>query len=265
LNQTSTAGAYCCGTEDVMLDSLTDAARGVGTWSPEMNMVPESTLLTEGVYVAFVSSSGYTAGDLYYVPVKKTAHHRLSDGVVVRVRRRLGVLAERPLERQRRRGCIRARTAFRRHRAFHHGKWFLTLGVVKVPAQRRADVGVGASSTRGTSALITSSAPPLAHPPDTVADPVFVGAGSSAMETKGAYAWSYSVTFSVRMASATTFQWRADPLGETTGSWSGSAAIEVGTLRPLGDSGVFVAFASGETYGVGDEWHVRGVLEGRRY
>ena len=30
LNQTSTAGAYCCGTEDVMLDSLTDAARGVG-------------------------------------------------------------------------------------------------------------------------------------------------------------------------------------------------------------------------------------------
>jgi hypothetical protein len=74
------------------------------------------------------------------------------------------------------------------------------------------------------------------------------------METKGAYAWSYSVTFSVRMASATTFQWRADPLGETTGSWSGSAAIEVGTLRPLGDSGVFVVFASGETYGVGDEW-----------
>ena len=77
LNQTSTAGAYCCGTEDVMLDSVTDAARGVGTWSPEMNMVPEPILLTEGVYVAFVSSSGYTAGDLYYVPVKKTAHHRL--------------------------------------------------------------------------------------------------------------------------------------------------------------------------------------------
>ena len=64
-----------------MLDSTTDSARGVGTWSPEMNMVTEPTLLGDGVYVAFLSSSGYTAGDLYYVPVKATAHHRLSDGV----------------------------------------------------------------------------------------------------------------------------------------------------------------------------------------
>ena len=46
-----------------------------------MNMVTEPTLLGDGVYVAFLSSSGYTAGDLYYVPVKATAHHRLSDGV----------------------------------------------------------------------------------------------------------------------------------------------------------------------------------------
>ena len=253
LNQTSTAGAYCCGTEDVMLDSLTDAARGVGTWSPEMNMVPEPILLTEGVYVAFVSSSGYTAGDLYYVPVKKTAHHRLSDGVVVafgadsgyspndrwNVSAAAGVYARGPLSGDTELSIM--------------GSGFLPSESLKCRLSDERTLVSSVVDARYVSPNHVVCATPE-HPPDTVADPVFVGAGSSAMETKGAYAWSYSVTFSVRMASATTFQWRADPLGETTGSWSGSAAIEVGTLRPLGDSGVFVAFASGETYGVGDEW-----------
>ena len=219
-NQTGTVhGAYCCGTEDVMLDSVTEPSRGVGTWSPEMNMVPEPVLLTEGVYVAFVSSSGYVAGDLYYVPVKKTAHHRLSDGVSVafgadsgyspgdrwNVSATAGVYARGPLGGDTELSVM--------------GSGFLPSESLKCRlSDARTMVSKIVDARYVSPTHVVCATPP--HPPDTVADPAFVGAGSSSMETRGAYAWSYSVTFSVRMASATTFQWRADPLGETTGSWS---------------------------------------------
>ena len=65
------------------------------------------------------------------------------------------------------------------------------------------------------------------------------------------------MTFAVRMASASTFQWRADPLGESTGVWSAAASIEpLGSLKSLGaDSGVFAKWRAGETFAVGGAWY----------
>jgi len=252
-NRTSTEGAYCCGPETVPLDSTTDAARGVGTWSPEMNMAAEPTLLGDGVYVAFVSSSGYTAGDVYYVPVKATAHHRLSDGVVVafggdsgyspgdrwRVAATAGIGA---------RGPLGGGTEL-----VVKGSGFLPTDALKcrlIDARTLVSKIVDARFISGE--RVACATPP--HPPDTLADPIFVGAGSSALSARGAFAGSTSVTFAVRMASATTFQWRADPIGETTGAWSSAGSTDPGSLKPLGSTGVFVTFALGETFGVGDEW-----------
>ena len=252
-NQTGTEGAYCCGPETVPLDSTTDAARGVGTWSPEMNMVSEPTLLGDGVHVAFASSSGYSAGDVYYIPVKATAHHRLSDGVVVafgadsgyspgdrwRVAATAGIGA---------RGPLGGGTEL-----VVKGSGFLPTDALKCRlSDERTLVSKIVDARFISDERVACATPP--HPPDAVADPVFFGAGSSALSTRGVFVWSTSATFVVRMASATTFQWRADPIGETTGVWSTPASIGAGSLEPLGDTGLFARFAPGETFAVGDEW-----------
>ena len=255
-NQTGTEGPYCCGTEDVMLDSTTDSARGTGTWSPEMNMVTEPTLLGDGVYVAFLSSSGYTAGDLYYVPVKATAHHRLSDGVSLAFGADSGyspgdVWSLSATAAIGARGPLGGGTEL-----VVRGSGFLPTDALKcrlIDARTLVSKIVDARYVSATRVLCATPE----HPPDTVADPVFVGAGSSALTAHGAFAGSTSVTFAVRMASASTFQWRADPLGESTGVWSAAASIEpLGSLKSLGaDSGVFAKWRAGETFAVGDAWY----------
>jgi hypothetical protein len=236
-----------------MYDSTLDAAgRGFGTWSPEMRMVPEPTLLTEGVYVAFLSSSGYTAGDIYYVPAKVTRLHRLSHGANVAFGAESGYS---PFDRwtftatagEPARGPLSGDTEL-----IVTGSDFLPSSslLCRITDERTAVTKI--VPARFVNANRVTCATPE-HPPDTVSDPSFAGSGSSALSTYGVFTGAQSVEFTVRMTSATHFEWRADPEGETTGVWRAAAPIVTDAIQPL-ERGVGVRWSEGETYSVGDRW-----------
>ena len=68
-NSTGTKGPYCCSTEDIMYDSQSMEGVTLRSWSPQINMMSTVPIyLDEGVYVYFATTSGYSHGDIYYIP-----------------------------------------------------------------------------------------------------------------------------------------------------------------------------------------------------
>lgn len=252
-DSTGTIGSpYCCGTENVLFDSTHDNANGVGTWSPATNMASDTTSLSDNVYVSFITSSGYTAGDLFYIPAKKTRHHKLSHGVSLAFGGDSGYSPD--------------------------DRWTLsaTSGIAaRGPSSGGTEIdvkGYGFLDSSGLSCRLTdgrtthTSVVPATfvssehvictspeHPLDTISDPVFVGSGSSALVTRGIFTGTQSLKFTVQMISSTTFKWRADPVDEVTGAWSATVTTTPGESQLL-EQGVSVHFDDGETYGANDEW-----------
>jgi len=263
-NTTGTPGPYCCGTEDVMYDSNLVSGVGaqkyaLGIWSPPMNMMTTIPVhLEEGVHLVFAKTSGYIHGDIYYVPVKHTQHHRMRHGVHL---------------------------AFGSSSGYSSGDvWSLT--ATAAVAARGPLSGYTELVIKGTGFLPTSSlrcrltdprtlhtmilparyvsseevhCQTLGHPPDGIADPVFHGSGSSVLFTHGIYTGTQTTVFTIRMVTATTFQWRVDPIGganhDRTDDWSNASPIRATFIRSI-KLGLSVRFSLHGGYSAGDKWTV---------
>lgn len=257
-NSTGTTGPYCCGTEDVMYDSQSMEGVRLGSWSPQINMMSTAPIyLDEGVYVYFATTFGYSHGDMYYIPVKQSRHHRLSHGVNL---------------------------AFGSMSGYSPGdKWSLTAtsGVpARGPLDGRTQIVVKGSGFLPTSSLRCRLTDPrtlhttvlparyvsseevqcitVAHPPDMITDPVFHGVGESTIFTHGVFTGTQTLVFTISLTSATTFKWRADPMENSdsrNGDWSDPMEISAGNVVLL-DQGVSVRFLAETEYSAGDEWKV---------
>jgi len=258
-NASGTKGSYCCGTEDVMYDETHIDGfeiHEIGRWSTTINMVAlVPTLLCDGVHVIFVTTTGHVPGDLYYIPVKTSTRHKMSHGVhlafgdysgyspgdtwtltataAVAARGPLGGNTEiivkgygfLPSEK------LRCRLTDSR-----------TLHTVFVPAQYHS-----ADELHCLTAV---------HPPDTIEEPVFSGTGNDALHVHGIYTGRQTIKITIRMVSATTFQWRSDAQNnneQNNAAWSVPLDIQTSLLIPLQD-GMFLRFSSEGGYLYGDTW-----------
>jgi hypothetical protein len=225
---------------------------GAGTWSPSINMDSETYEMRDGVFVAFVTASGYTAGDLFYVPCKRKGRHALSHGVSIAFGSDSGYS---PSDRWSvsANAAIAARGPFSGGTEMHiKGSGFIqSTGLLCRFSDSRTLVTATFPGTFVSANHVACASP--RHAMDTVSDPEFSGSGSSDLQTRGVFTGTQSLKFTVSMLSATTFRWRADPVDEVTGSWSGSVTVTPGANQVL-EEGVRVVFAAGATFGTGDSW-----------
>ena len=225
---------------------------GAGTWSPSINMDSETYEMRDGVFVAFVTASGYTAGDLFYVPCKRKGRHALSHGVSIAFGSDSGYS---PSDRWSvsANAAIAARGPFSGGTEMHiKGSGFIqSTGLLCRFSDSRTLVTATFPGTFVSANHVACASP--RHAMDTVSDPEFSGSGSSDLQTRGVFTGTQSLKFTVSMLSATTFSWRADPVDEVTGSWSGSVTVTPGANQVL-EEGVRVVFAAGATFGTGDSW-----------
>lgn len=263
-NTTGTSGPYCCGTEDVMYDSnlvngVGKLKDGLGLWSPPINMMATVPIhLENGIHIMFAKTlSGYVHGDIYYIPVKQTRHHKMSHGVHL---------------------------AFGSSSGYSSGDmWTLTATAAvaaRGPLSGNTEIIVKGSGFLPTSSLRCRLTDPrtlhtmmlparyisseevhcdtVGHPPDSTADPVFHGAGNSKLFTHGIFTGEQTSMFTIRMVSATTFQWRVDPVGsdhDRTAGWSGAKHISPGFIHSI-KQGFAIRFSSVGGYLPGDRWTV---------
>ena len=262
-NTTGTYGPYCCGTEDIMYDSsLVDGVGklrgGLGLWSPPINMMTTVPIhLEEGVHVMFSKTSGYVHGDVYYIPVKHSRHHRMNHGVHL---------------------------AFGSSSGYSPGDvWTLTATaavMARGPLGGNTEIVVKGDGFLPTSSLRCRLTDPrtmhtlilparyvsseelhcdtVGHPPDVTADPVFHGSGNSQLFTHGIFTGKQTAVFTIRMVTAVTFEWRVDPLGsdnERTDGWSEAKAIQPGFIHSI-KQGFSVRFSADGGYSAGDKWTV---------
>eukprot|EP00227_Mantoniella_beaufortii_P007969 CAMPEP_0197578958 /NCGR_PEP_ID=MMETSP1326-20131121/3043_1 /TAXON_ID=1155430 /ORGANISM="Genus nov. species nov., Strain RCC2288" /LENGTH=1667 /DNA_ID=CAMNT_0043142265 /DNA_START=375 /DNA_END=5378 /DNA_ORIENTATION=- len=263
-NATGTPGPYCCGTEEVMYDSnllngVGALKDGFGTWSPPINMMATvPILLGDGVHVMFAKTSSYEHGDIYYVPVKYTRHHRMSHGVHLVFGSSSGY-SRGDIWSLSATAAVAARGPLSGHtELIIKGSGFLpssslccrlsdprTLHTMMLPARYVSAEEVHCKT--------------LGHPPDGVADPVFHGSGSSSLFTHGIFTGKQTVVFTIRMVTDTTFQWRVDPFRganhHRTDDWSIARHVSAGFIHSI-KHGLSVRYSSHGRYSVGDEWKV---------
>ena len=103
----------------------------------------------------------------------------------------------------------------------------------------------------------------LAHPPDTIADAIFQGSGDTALFTHGVFRGKQTTIFTIRMKTASTFQWRADSIetvDDKDNKWSAPRNIDAGVILTLGTEsdteGLRIEFPTNTDYSAGDTWKV---------
>jgi len=226
----------------------------IGRWSSPVNMIAlEPSFICEGVYVVFTHNSGYHHGDIFYITVKTSTRHKLSHGV---------------------------------HLAFGDGSGYspgdqwsfkATAGIAaRGPLDGKTEITVRGSGFfpseqlrcrfTDTKTLHTQIVPAhydtaeqircytIAHPPDSITEPIFHGSGNPGLHVHGIYTGTQTMVFTVRIASEFAFQWctsMQENYRHSADKWSDFRNLST-SIVPLRD-GVFIRF-SGGGYVKGDTW-----------
>ena len=250
------------GTEDVMYDSRLMNLVGLGSWSTRINMLSIPVHIGEGIHIVFNSVSGYAHGNIYYIPVKVTRYHPLSHGVHLTFGSNSGY-SPRDVWTLSATAAVAARGPLDGNtELIIKGDGFLpssslqcrlsdprTLYTMVIPARY-----VSAKEIRCDT---------LAHPPDTIAEAIFQGSGDAALFTHGVFHGKQTTIFTIRMRTASTFQWRADSMESVDDidiKWSDPRNIDAGVILTLGTEsdtdGLRIEFPTNADYSAGDTWKV---------
>jgi len=232
-----------------------------GAWSAAVSISADWPIhLVDGVWVQFSTASGWSVGDLFYVPAKTTTHHELSDGVFVT----FGATSGYAVDDQ---WSIPVRYAYAARGPMGgnteitvHGSGFLPGDKLKCKLwDARTELALLVPAQYDSPTRVRCVTP--AHPRDTISDAEFTGLGQSGMTTGGVYSGGQDSTFYVEATGTASFRWRqqevANSQSEASAAWSASTPVSTGFTN-LTD-GVRIKFSHVGGYTAGDTWAFKAV------
>jgi hypothetical protein len=232
------------GTEQVPWD-------GAYGWSTNINIVLGEIPLSAGMFIQFFKTTGWNHGDIFYIPMKGTKHHQLSDGLWLVMGSMSGysvgdvwtftanhaVPARGPLDGNTE--VILTGTGFLPTEdlrcAFDDP---ITGYRMVVPGQYDSPTQIRCTTE--------------AHPADTISAPEFIGLGNSALELGGYFVGKQTIDFVVEIDDDATFRYTVTP---ATSGGMYSQAYDIGSEWIELEEGIKVRFPGGPaSYVVGDSW-----------
>lgn len=211
--------------------------------------------LMDGVHIIFTGIiNGNAHGDLFYIPVKTSRHHRLEMGIYIAFGSGSGYSpgdqwhfkARAPIAA---RGPLKGNTEM-----VIRGSGFLsspalrcklsdprTMHTMIIPAHH-----ISHTELRCITKL---------HPADIITDPKPNGFGNRVLYAHGTYRSLRSAIIDLRLNSSTDFQWRVRDIDSThvLEHWSKPKYISPGSILPI-YSGIAIRFSRSQEYLMGDSW-----------